>query len=111
MTRKDPYQVIKHQHVTEKSTMLLGLKNAESNPSLRRFKAPKYVFIVAPNATKKEIAVALEEIYKERQIKVVDVNTMNVKGKVRRYKGRLGKLSDFKKAIVTLEENDSLEDV
>ncbi|MBA2727692.1 MAG: 50S ribosomal protein L23 [Parachlamydiaceae bacterium] len=111
MTRKDPYQVIKHQHITEKSTMLLGLKDADSNPSLRRCKAPKYVFIVDTTATKKEIADALEEIYKERQIKVTDVNTINVKGKVKRYRGRLGKLSDFKKAIVTLEENDSLEDV
>lgn len=111
MTRKDPYQIIKHQHVTEKATMLQGLKNAVSNVSLRRCKAPKYVFIVDPASTKREIAEALEEIYRERQIKVVDVNTINVKGKVKRYRGRLGKSSDFKKAIVTLGDDDSLEDV
>ncbi len=111
MTRKDPYQVIKHQHVTEKATMLQSLKNADSNPSLRRCKAPKYVFIVDTAATKREIAEALEEIYQDRQIKVVGVNTISVKGKVKRYRGRLGKKSDFKKAVVTLEENDTLEDV
>ena len=110
MTRKDPYQVIKHQHVTEKATMLQGLKNADSNPSLRRCEAPKYVFIVDTAATKRDCRSSGRNLQK-RQIKVVGVNTINVKGKVKRYRGRLGKTSDFKKAIVTLEKNDSLEDV
>jgi large subunit ribosomal protein L23 len=111
MSRKDPYQIIKHQHVTEKSTMLQELQKAESNASLRRCKSPKYVFVVDPCATKREIAEAVEEIYKDRHIKVTAVNTINVKGKQKRYRGRMGKTSNFKKAIITLEENDALEDV
>lgn len=108
---KNPYEVIKHQHITEKSRMLQELKNAESNRSLKRCKSPKYVFIVDRDANKREIAEALEEIYEEKKIKVVDVNTINVKGKERRVRGRLGKTASFKKAIVTLEEGDSLDNV
>lgn len=111
MTRKNPYEIIKNQYVTEKSTMLQELKNADSNVSLRRCKSPKYVFVVDTGASKRDIAEALEEIYKDRQIKVASVNTINVKGKQKRYRGRMGRTANFKKAIVTLEENDSLEDV
>ncbi len=111
MTAKDPYQVIKHQHVTEKTQMLAGLKNSESNASVRRCNSPKYVFIVDPDASKQEIATALEQIYKDQSIHVVKVNTINVKPKARRVRGRLGRTTGFKKAIVTLEENDSLDNV
>jgi len=108
---KDPYQIIKHQHVTEKAIMLQNLKSATSNPSLARCEAPKYVFIVDPKANKQQIASALEEIYREKNIKVVSVNTINVKPKARRVRGRLGKTNAFKKAIVTLETGDSLDNV
>lgn len=107
--KKDPYQIVKHRHVTEKTQMLEGLKSADSNRSIRSYKLPKYVFIVDPSANKKEIASALEEIYSEQKIKVVDVNTINVKPKVRRVRGRIGMTKSFKKAIVTLAENDSLD--
>jgi large subunit ribosomal protein L23 len=107
--KKDPYQIVKHQHVTEKAQMLEGLKNATSNVSLKRCESPKYVFIVDPRANKQEIAWAVEEIYRERNIKVVSVNTINVKGKARRVRGRLGMKKSFKKAIVTLEKDDSLD--
>ena len=111
MAKKDPYQVIKHQHVTEKARTLGELKTNDSNPSVRRCTAPKYVFIVDTSATKPQIAAALEEIYKDRSIKVVKVNTLHVKPKQRRVRGRLGRTTAFKKAIVTLEQNDSLENV
>ncbi len=111
MTAKDPYQVIKHQHVTEKAQMLHELKNSESNPSVRRCQSPKYVFVVDPDATKQQIAAALEEIYKDKGIRVVKVNTLNVKSKARRVRGRLGRTSGFKKAVVTLEIGDSLDNV
>lgn len=108
---KDPYQVIKYQHVTEKAQVLKELKANESNPSVRRCVQPKYVFIVEPTATKQQIAAALEEIYSDKGIKVVKVNTINVKPKPRRVRGRFGQTSAFKKAIVTLEEKDSLDNV
>jgi large subunit ribosomal protein L23 len=109
--KKDPYQIVKHQHVTEKAQMLAGLKNATSNPSLARCESPKYVFIVNPLANKQEIAWAVEEIYRVKNIKVVAVNTIQVKGKQRRVRGRLGMTRSFKKAIVTLEVGDSLDTV
>lgn len=111
MTERNPYAIIKHQHITEKSSMLQELKNAKSNPSLARFELPKYVFVVDCRANKQEIAKAIEEIYKDKKIKVVAVNTINVKPKPRRVRGRLGKKSAIKKAIVTLEKGDSLETV
>lgn len=107
--KKDPYQIVKHQHVTEKSQMLASLKNAKSNVSLARCESPKYVFIVDPRANKQEIAWALEEIYQKNSIKVVSVNTINVKAKQRRVRGRLGMKKAFKKAIVTLKPGDSLD--
>ena len=111
MTQKSPYQIIKHQYVTEKSVMLQNLKDATSNPSIKRFESPKYVFIVDRSANKQEIAGALEEIYKNEGIKVVNVNTLNVKPKARRMRGRAGFKSAFKKAVVTLRPGDSLDNV
>ncbi len=111
MANKNPYQVIKHRHITEKTTVLQQLKNLKSNPSLARFELPKYVFIVDRNANKIEIAHALEEIYKEKHVKVISVNTLNVKPKPRRVRGRSGKTSAFKKAIVTFEKGDELDDI
>lgn len=111
MTSKNPYQIIKHQYVTEKAMVLQDLKNAESNPSLKRCDSPKYVFIVERTANKQEIAQALEEIYKNEGIKVVAVNTINVKPKARRVRGRPGFKNAFKKAVVTLRAGDSLDNV
>lgn len=111
MKNRNPYEIIKHRHVTEKARMLQELKDANSNPSLRRFELPKYVFVVEKTANKQEIASALEEIYAEKKIKVVSVNTINVKGKTRRVRGRVGKCPSIKKAVVTLEKNDTLDDV
>lgn len=107
---KSPYQVIKHQLVTEKTMMLGRLQSAESNPSVKACTSPKYVFIVERTANKQEIARALEQIYKELGIKVVAVNTINMKPKARRVRGRPGFKNAFKKAVVTLREGDSLED-
>ena len=111
MTAKDPYKVIKHQHVTEKAQMLHELKNNKSNRSVRRCESPKYVFVVDSDATKQQIAAALEQIYKDKGLRVVKVNTLNVKPKPRRVRGRSGCTTGFKKAVVTLEIGDSLDNV
>ena len=111
MAHKNPYQIIKHLHVTEKSMMLQGLHQAKSNPSLARCENPKFVFIVDQNANKQEIAKAIEEIYCDKNVRVVAVNTINTKAKARRVRGRLGKKAAFKKAVVTLEKGDSLDNV
>jgi large subunit ribosomal protein L23 len=111
MTRKNPYEVIKRLHVTEKAMVLENLKNEKGNKSLERCTSPKYVFVVDDTATKADIAHALEEIYKDKGVKVTAVNTLNVKAKPRRVRGRLGMGSAFKKAIVTFQKGDSLDNV
>jgi len=61
---------------------------------------------VANSATKPEIARALEEQYEAQGVKVAAVNTINMRGKVRRTgrRGVVGRTSDWKKAVVTLRE-------
>jgi large subunit ribosomal protein L23 len=78
--------------MTEKTTLL-----GESN---------YYSFIVNPKATKSEIKCAIENLFK---VKVVDVKTMNCTGKIKRFRGRLGKRSDTKKSIVRLAEGHVIE--
>lgn len=109
MSKKDPYAIVKHQHVTEKTSVLQQLKDAQSNKSLSRFEQPKYVFVVDRTANKQEIASAIEEIYSDKNVKVTAVNTINVKPKPRRVRGRPGFKPAFKKAIVTLEKGDNLD--
>ncbi|MGH6986863.1 MAG: 50S ribosomal protein L23 [Caulobacteraceae bacterium] len=86
------YQLILAPVITEKATQL-----AEQN---------KVVFKVARHAGKEQIAAAIEELFR---VKVVKVNTLNQKGKLKRFRGRLGRRSDVKKAIVTLEEGQSID--
>ena len=66
----------------------------------------RYTFQVAKAATKQEIAQAVAESFK---VDVVAVNTLTVKGKVRKVGKRLGKQSDWKKAVVTLAEGQRIE--
>jgi large subunit ribosomal protein L23 len=108
--KKTPFDIIKSRYVTEKATMLTHLKDANSSASLKKFDKPKYIFLVNPKANKIEIKWALEKIYEEKKIKVLSVNTISVHPKVKRVRGRLGKTKHLKKAIVTLEEGDSLDD-
>jgi large subunit ribosomal protein L23 len=91
---KDPrhYDVIVSPVITEKATMA-----SEYN---------KVVFRVAKNATKPEIKAAVEKLF---DVKVTAVNTLVRKGKVKRFKGRLGQQSDVKKAVVTLAEGHMID--
>lgn len=108
--RKHAYSIIKSRYMTEKSAMLQNLKDASSNKSVRKCTSPKYVFLVDVKANKIEIARAVEEIYSEKKVKVIAVNTIRVKPKQRRVRGNVGYTNAFKKAIVTLEEGDNLDD-
>lgn len=111
MKHENPFSVIKSRHITEKAVVLENLKDAQSNASVSRCQNPKYVFLVDPNASKPEIARAVEEIYSDQGVKVVGVNTINVKPKARRVRGRPGMRSKFKKAVVTLKAGDQLDNV
>ena len=86
------YDLIVSPVITEKATLL-----SEQN---------KVVFRVARDATKPEIAEAIEQLFK---VSVVKVNTINVKGKTKRFRGRVGRRSDVKKAIVTLAAGQSID--
>lgn len=66
----------------------------------------KYVFIVDKRSNKIQIADAVEEIF---NVKVEKVNTINVKGKVKRRGRIVGKRNDYKKAIVKLAEGETIE--
>lgn len=86
------YDVIIAPLVTEKATMA-----TENN---------QVVFRVQKTATKPAIKAAVEALF---QVKVKGVNTLVTKGKVKRFRGRLGQRSDVKKAIVTLAEGQTLD--
>lgn len=107
MTTRNPYEIIKHLRVTEKSMVLENLKNNTSNKSVTRYRLPKYVFEVDSKATKGDVKWAVEEIY--HGVRVKKVNTLNTKPKLRRVRGKVGYVSGFKKAYVTLSEGDNLE--
>lgn len=111
MKNSNPYQVIKSRYVTEKASMLQGLKDAKSNRSVSRAENPKFVFLVDTKANKHEIKSAIEEIYKDKHVRVVAVNTINVKPKQYRARGRMNPGRDIamKKAVVTLAVGDSIE--
>jgi large subunit ribosomal protein L23 len=109
MHKKSPYDIIKSRYLTEKAAVLQELHKKNSNPSLTRCDAPKYVFLVDKKANKAEIAAALEEIYAESHISVCSVNTINTKPKPR--KGRQGRVvagPTYKKAIVTLKPGNEI---
>ncbi|GAB4186000.1 MAG: 50S ribosomal protein L23 [Simkaniaceae bacterium] len=107
---KTAYDIIHSRYVTEKAAVLQELQNRESNPSVRKCKKPKYIFLVKQSANKTEIAKAVEEIYAERKIKVAQVNIINIKPKRKRVRGKMGKTVARKKAIVTLEPGDAIEE-
>lgn len=108
--KKTPYDIIKSRYITEKATVLSSLKEATSNACIKKFDKPKYVFLVNPKANKREISWALEKIYEEKKIKVLSVNTITVLPKKKRVRGHMGKTNRLKKAIVTLEPGDNLDD-
>ena len=65
-----------------------------------------YTFLVDPRANKTEIKEAIQKIW---NVRVVSVNTMNRKGKVKRRRFTKGKRADQKRAVVTLAEGDAIE--
>jgi large subunit ribosomal protein L23 len=110
MLKKSPYDIIKSRYITEKSRVLQNLHKSSSNRCVRKCETPKYVFLVDKHANKQEIAKAVEAIHAEKNIKVISVNTINVKPKRRTVRGRSGMRNALKKAIVTLQAGDVIED-
>ena len=86
------YDVIVSPVITEKATNLSELN--------------KVVFRVAPKATKPQIKEAVEKLF---EVKVKSVNTLVTKGKAKMFRGQRGPRSDVTKAIVTLEEGQTID--
>jgi len=89
-----PEQIILEQLVTEKAVGARALS--------------RYAFKVHLNADKVSIASAIEKIFK---VKVVSVNTLKIKPKIRRRGYQVGKKSGFKKAYVTLKQGQKIEEL
>ena len=92
LTKQQMYDVILAPVITEKAT-----RTSEHN---------QVVFRVALNASKPEIKAAIEGVF---NVKVEAVNTVRVKGKTKMFRGRPGKRSDYKKAMVTLAAGQSID--
>ena len=92
LTREQMYQTILSPVITEKSTL-----GSEHN---------QVTFKVPLEATKPEIRAAVEGLF---EVKVKSVNTLRQNGKNKVFRGRRGRRSDFKKAIVRLEEGHSID--
>ena len=92
MREEELFDVIRSPIVTEKSTMV-----SESN---------QVMFKVSMTATKPDIKEAVERLF---NVKVLAVNTLIRKGKLKRFRGVKGQQSDFKKAIVTLDEGQTID--
>ena len=92
MREVDLYDIIQSPVITEKSTL------ASEHDQI--------VFNVARTATKPQIKEAVEKLF---NVKVKAVNTLLRKGKTKRFKGRVGRQSDVKKAFVTLEDGQSID--
>lgn len=92
ISKERMYEVVRGPIITEKATL-----GSEHN---------QVTFRVAIDANKNEIKTAVEGLF---DVKVRAVNTSRMKGKVKRWRGRLGKRVATKKAMVTLEEGQSLD--
>jgi large subunit ribosomal protein L23 len=90
---KEAQKIIRRPLITEKSTQ-------------QKEESRQYVFEVHRDANKIEIQSAVERLFK---VKVLQVRTSNVLGKVKRLGRRYGKRPDWKKAIVTLKEGDRID--
>ena len=82
------------------------LKPVISEKSYDMISQNRYTFEVAKTASKPQIAQAVTDIF---GVTVTSVNTMNVTGKPRRVRAAKGKTRDWKKAVVSLKEGDSIE--
>ena len=88
----DLHDVLVRPVVTEKSTMA-----SEQN---------KVTFMISPTADKLQVKQAIEHLFK---VKVAKVNTVNIKGKTKRFRGKMGKRGDIRKAVITLEAGQTID--
>lgn len=88
-------KIILAPYVSEKATFIADKNN-------------QTIFKVMTDANKNEIKAAVELLWKEQKVEVTSVQTMNVKGKQKRFGRFMGRRSDWKKAIVNLKQGQEL---
>jgi large subunit ribosomal protein L23 len=92
LSRQQMYDIVRAPVITEKATNV-----SEHN---------QVIFRVPVAATKREVKAAVEGLFR---VNVTAVNTIRVMGKLKRFRGRPGQRSDYKKAIVTLREGQRID--
>ena len=92
LTRQEMYDIVRGPVITEKAT------NASEHNQV--------IFRVPLDADKRAVKAAVEGLF---SVNVTAVNTIRVMGKLKRFRGRLGRRSDYKKAIVTLREGQRID--
>ncbi len=93
MNQERIHQILVSPHVSEKAALLADEQN-------------QHVFKVISTATKAEVKQAVEGMFK---VKVEKVRILNIKGKAKRFGGRIGKRSDLRKAYVTLMPDNDID--
>ncbi len=93
MNQERIHQILLSPHVSEKAALLADEQN-------------QHVFKVISTATKSEVKQAVEGMFK---VKVEKVRILNIKGKAKRFGGRIGKRSDLRKAYVTLMPDNDID--
>ena len=93
MSTANMYEVIRAPRVSEKTARLQEVSN-------------QYVFEVATTATKADVKAAIEQIF---EVKVESVNVVNVKGKQKAFRSRMGRRSDWRKAYVKLADGQTID--
>jgi len=92
LNRQEMFDIVRSPVITEKATNV-----SEHN---------QVIFRVSLTATKRQVRAAVEGLF---DVKVVAVNTIRVRGKLKRFRGRVGRRSDYKKAVVTLAESQRID--
>jgi large subunit ribosomal protein L23 len=92
LTRQQMFDIVRSPVITEKATNV-----SEHN---------QVIFRVPLTATKRQVRAAIERLF---NVKVTAVNTIRVRGKLKRFRGRVGRRSDYKKALVTLSEGQRID--
>ena len=92
LTRQEMYDIVRGPVITEKAT------NASEHNQV--------IFRVPLDADKRVVKAAVEGLF---NVNVTAVNTIRVMGKLKRFRGRLGRRSDYKKAVVTLREGQRID--
>ena len=86
------FEIVRSPLVSEKSTFVSQFNH--------------YVFKVSISSTKSEIKSAVEKLF---NVKVISVNTLVQKGKIKRFRGKIGRRIDIKKAYVKLDKNNTID--